>query len=115
MATMRSVMNNILRGLGEPELDDSQTQLTEDYQKQVALYLNFVKEEIEDAHQWMSLITEITATLTAGQTSVVLSNTTERSRVYYEHDEHRSEERPVAFDVTNSTDPTRLRYLDFPT
>lgn len=67
MATFRAVLNQVLRLLSEEEVSPATSELTDDYHKLVAGFVNVIKEEIEDAHQWGALWNSRNFTVLAGE------------------------------------------------
>jgi hypothetical protein len=106
MTTMRTVLNNVLRVLREDEVDSGTTSLTIDYQKLVATFLNHIKEEVEDAHQWRDLQTPHTATVAALSNTGLITGANERSRLVRVNTEEGL--LPVVFDVTDAANPFQL-------
>jgi hypothetical protein len=106
MATLRTVLNRVLRTVSETEVDGATTTISDDYHKLVATFINHIKEEIEDAHNWRDLQQSHTATVTANTQAATIVNATDRSRLAYS----RSEDGPVplVFDVTTASNPLPL-------
>lgn len=102
----RDLLNAVLRGLGEDEVESTATELTDDYHLLIALFVNQIKEEVEAAHNWRDLATEHTATVTAGSTSGVIVDANGRSRLSYMNSEQGSI--PLVFDITDPSNPIPL-------
>lgn len=110
--TFGQLISRVLRKLGENELNGSQTALTEDYEKLVADYINDVKEEVEDAHNWRALRQTVSPVVLAGTQSIAITEANERSRLVRIWQNDAYAEVPLAFDVTDADNPTRLLELD---
>jgi hypothetical protein len=112
--TFRQMLNRVLSNTSEDELDSSAGEITERYHKLVRNFINHIKEEIEDAHNWRALRSTEQVTLTGGTNSVVITNANERSRLVRVQNEHQGRERALVFDVTTSTSPVPLTEMDLP-
>lgn len=125
MATLRTVLNNVLTVLGEDEIGAGVSELTEDYHKLLLVFFNQIKEIVEDAHQWGGNTRYITFTAAASSivASAVETDINGRMRMIYEHDDYRGQARAVIVDDTNATEVflvkeidlaeiTRLQFLD---
>lgn len=112
MATFRTILNNVLIGLGEDEIPTSHGLLDDKYHKLLGLFVNHIKEIVEDEHQWRVLRTTENITIDAGSSSAVVPSANERSRVYRVQDPEYGELRALVFDVTESNNPYRLREMD---
>lgn len=80
--THRQLINRVLRVLGEDEVSSSVSELTSDYHKLVATFVNQIREEVEDSHQWRRLRHTESVTIAASTNSATIPNTNERSRLY---------------------------------
>jgi len=110
--TYRDMINRVLRVLSEDEIAGSTTELTEQYVKLIGTFVNHIKEEVEDATNWRVLRQFVTVTLPAGETSVALTGTNNRSRLYREYDELSGIQRPVIVDTTTEDQELNLREID---
>lgn len=110
--TYKDMLNRVLRTLGEEEVPAVATSLTEDYHKLVGNFLNQIKEEIEDAHNWRSLRQTLTASVAADALSGTITNSNERSRLVRILDAQRGQTIPLVFDTTDADNPTPLHELD---
>lgn len=110
--TFRTILNRVLRPLGEPVVAPGVSELTEDYHLKVADFINLVKEEIEEAHQWRSLMQEIDATVAAAGTSVVLTGTNERTRLMRVQQAENGQLVPLVYDVTDPDNPFPMIEMD---
>lgn len=109
--TYRQVLNRVLRTLGEDEVDAVATELTDDYQKLVGSFVNQIKEEIEDAHNWRSLRTVLPVTVTNAN-SANISNTNERTRLVRVQRSNTGASVALVFDITNADRPALVREED---
>jgi hypothetical protein len=107
---LRTLMDRILRPLGESEVGSSISTLSTTYHKLLLTFINQIKEEVEDAHQWRALRQSHTCTVTAGQYSGVITNANERSRLVRLPTELGLV--PLVFDVTNPVQPYNLPEVD---
>ena len=112
MATYRQVLNRVLTALSEDEIDSGVSELTEKYHKLLGLFLNQVKEIVEDQHNWRALRDTENVTIAASTNSGTFTNANERSRIYRQYDDMGGEERALVFDITDSNNPYRLREID---
>lgn len=112
MATLRTVLNRVLRTVGESEVASSVGTLTDEYHILVAEFVNQFKEEIEDAHQWRSLRQVLNATVLAGTGAGTITGANERSRVVTEQDARFGRVVPLVFDVTDPANPIPLQDMD---
>lgn len=110
--TYRDLLNRVLIGLSEEEIGSSETDLTSKYHKLLGLFVNQMKERVEDAHNWRALRSTEQVTVTSGSTNATISNANERSRVVRVFNEYAGEEQALVFDVTDSNNPKRLREMD---
>jgi hypothetical protein len=93
--------------LSEREVASSATQLTDSYDRLVGRFINQIKEEIEDAHNWRSLRTTLTVSIAAGSNVGTITGANERSRVVRARNQHYGHQ-PLVFDITNPTNPIPL-------
>lgn len=107
MTTFRQALNRVLEVLAEDQISSDSSPLSE-YQTLVANFMNQIKEEIEDAHNWRSLRTSHTATITADTFTGDITNATERSRLVRILQQDRDHIIPLVWDVT---DPTEVDYI----
>lgn len=112
MATYRQVLNRVLTALSEDELASGLTELSEQYHKLLGLFVNQVKEIVEDQHNWRALRDTENVTIAASTNSGTFTNANERSRVYRVFDEMAGEERALVFDITSTNNPYRLKEMD---
>jgi hypothetical protein len=108
--TLRTLMDRILRPLGETEVGSAISSLSSAYHKLLLTFINQIKEEVEDAHQWRALRQLASCTITAGQYSGIITGANDRSRLLYVPSEDGFV--PLIFDVTNSTQPYNLPEQD---
>lgn len=109
--TFRTMMNRVLRAVGEEEVDAIAASLTSDYHKLVASFVNMIKEEIEAAHNWRSLRVTNTVSVTAATSAADIAWGNERSRVYRVQDAESGEFKALAFDTTVASNPIPLQEM----
>ena len=110
-----TMLNRVLRVLGEDEIVTTATELTDDYHKLVSTFANQIKEEIEDAHNWRALRQEYNVTVPINATSTAITSPSapnERSRLIREQNAHHGALLPLVFDQTDSENPYRLTEWD---
>ena len=79
--TLQQVLNRVLQSLRENPIPTGTTALTDPYQLTLLEFFNQVREEVEDACNWRALQQTYTLTIPAGQSSVKITGTNERSRL----------------------------------
>lgn len=92
MATYLDLVNNVLRRLREPTVSSVQDN---SYAQMLGVFVNDAKREIEDAHDWNTLSTTLTAVTTSSVFNYVLTGSGTRFRV---------------IDVLNDTDNFNMSY-----
>lgn len=92
MSTYLDMVNNVLTRLREPTVSSVQDN---SYSKLIGVYVNDAKREVEDAYDWNSLTTTLTANTTDSLFNYVLTGSGTRFRV---------------IDVLNDTSDFQLRY-----
>jgi hypothetical protein len=112
MATLRTVINRVLRTVGEDEVASSVSTLTDTYHILVVEFINQFKEKIEDAHQWRSLRQVLTASVVGPAVSGVIASANERTRLIYELNPENGQAVPVVFDITDTSNPIPLTEMD---
>ena len=111
--TYRQLLNNVLVALGEDEIASATSEITSKYHKLLGLFVNQIKEIVEEEHNWRALRSTLSGiTVSSGTSSAALTNANERSRLLRVYDEMAGEERALVFDVTDSNNPYRLREMD---
>lgn len=121
MATTRSLMNKVLRGLRQFDqiIADDITEITDNYLLMQLQHLNEAKEELEDSGwPWYALRATVTVTLAAGTADYTLTSagdadtdTNDRSRLLYENNV--SHESPTeGFYETNASLPQVFNVTD---
>lgn len=110
--TYRQLLNNVLVALGEDEISSGTSEITSKYHKLLGLFVNQIKEIVEEEHNWRALRSTIVATVAADASSGTLTTANERSRLLRVQDEMRGMEVPLVFDVTDTSSPTRLFEVD---
>jgi hypothetical protein len=110
--TVRQLLNRVLVNLGETKIDDSTPVLSTDYTRLLANFLNTIKEEVEDTHNWRALRVTDTVSVSALATSTAISWANERSRVVRVQNTENCGEVPLVFDITTASNPTPLQEMD---
>lgn len=110
--TFRNVIDRVLRTVSEDEIDPVVEELSDDYQKLVATFVNQIKEEIEDAHNWRALRQTVTVAISADENVATIENANERSRLVRVRNAHYGYEVPLVFDITDTNRPIPLREMD---
>lgn len=85
---------------------------TDTYQLMLLEFLNEFKEEIEEAHQWRTLIQTLPVTISAGTVSQLIAGTNERSRLVRIPDTNSNQFVPLVFDITTANNPIPLIEMD---
>ena len=118
MATsFRTLLNRVLSNVSEEELDSGEMELTDTYHKLIRNFINTIKEEIEDSHNWSCMRRTCVATITGGNSY--------SSNFQYSGTDIGSSSRlarmpiaeagiilPLMFDVTDSGDEYRMIETD---
>lgn len=114
MATFRTLLNRTLVALGhaDDQVDSGASSLTDNYHIKVALFLNDILEQVEDAAQWRVLRTRDTATINASALSATFASANERSRVFEVAEAAHGRLVPLVFDVTDTSQQKRLWPMD---
>jgi hypothetical protein len=92
MSTYLDMVNNVLTRLREPTVSSVQDN---SYSKLIGIYVNDAKREVEDAYDWNSLTTTLTANTTDSLFNYILTGSGTRFRV---------------IDVLNDTNDTQMNY-----
>lgn len=109
--TYRNLLNNVLIALREDQIPGTTAEITDEYHLLLGLFINQIKEIIEDQHNWRALRTSEDLTF-ASVSSAAFTTANERSRVLRVQDEMAGEERALVFDITDTSNPYRLREID---
>jgi len=115
--TFKQLLNRALRITGEAEIAATTTVISDVNHLLIAEMANQIKEEVEAAHNWRALRHAVTSSITipepggANGTATVTGGK-ETSRVVRIQDPLRGQEVALAFDVTDSSNPSRLQELD---
>jgi hypothetical protein len=114
MATVRTVLNRVLSATGGAAIAvGTGSPLTDSYQLMLLEFLNEFKEEIEEAHQWRSLVQDnLPVTINANSNYALIANTNERSRLVRVPDTDSGEFVALVFDVTVPAYPIPLIEMD---
>lgn len=110
--TYLQALNRVLEIIGEDQVSEAATSITDDYHKLVGAFLNDIKEQVEDAHNWRALRQTLTASITAGNQSGTITGANERSRLVRIYQSDSYGEVPLVFDITDSSNPDRLIEID---
>ena len=110
--TYLQAINQVLEKIGEDQIPSGTTQLTETYHLLVGSFVQDIKEQIEDAHNWRSLRSTLSVTIAANAQSGPITGTNERSRLLRLYQQNQPSQVPLVFDVTTSSDPTPLMEID---
>lgn len=113
MATFRSVINEVLGVLSEDEIDPSATELTSDYHKLVAHFVNQIKEEIEDAHNWSVLWTDIQVSVLGETDTADITGANQRSRLVRVQQSNAFTDAALVFDITVPANTRQLIEIDY--
>ena len=110
--TTKQLLNNALTVLGEDVIAAGDSSLTEAYHLLLLEFANFIKEEVEEAHNWRALRSVESVTVVANTTNIAITNANERSRLVRVLDDIKGREVPLIFDVTDTANPIPLREMD---
>jgi hypothetical protein len=111
--TFRQLLNRALRLTGEPLISDAVAQASDENHLIIAEMANQIKEEVEAAHNWRALRQTVTVSL-AAVNSGIITEANENSRVVRVQEPLHGQEVPLAWDITDSSNPTPLWELDLP-
>lgn len=106
--TVLQAVNRVLRLIGEDEVSNAATDITQDYPLLVLSYMNEIKDQIEEAHNWRALRTTTTTTVAAQALSATITGAKETSRLVRIYQGDRQSVIPLVFDVTDSSNPDPL-------
>jgi hypothetical protein len=110
--TYLQAINRVLEKIGEEQVSAAATSITETYELLVGSFIQDIKEQIEEAHDWRALRQTNTSTIAAQGQSVVVTEADERSRVVRIAQQNRSEFIPLVFDITDANAPMPLMEMD---
>lgn len=113
MATFRSVLNEVLRVLSEDEIVPSATELDSTYHKLVASFVNQIKREIEDAHNWSVLWTDLQVSIFGETDTSELTGANDRSRLIRIQQSDSFDLVPLVFDITSPSETRQLIEIDY--
>lgn len=113
MATFRSVINEVLGVLSEDEIDSSATELTSDYHLLVSHFVNQIKEEIEDAHNWSVLWTDIQVSVLGETDTADITGANQRSRLVRVQQSNAFTDAALVFDITVPANTRQLIEIDY--
>lgn len=106
--TTLQALNRVLRLIGEDEVPQASTSITDSYHLLVLAYLNEIKDQIEEAHNWRALRSTETVTVLANAISANIANASESSRLVRLFQQNRGYAVPLVFDTTDSGNPDPL-------
>lgn len=115
--TFRQCLNSVLQTIGSPQVPATQTTVTDTYQLQVAMFLNQIREEVEDAWNWRALwVTYNIDYLANNSTQAIVDTVTgavpnTRSRTVRMQDKRVGKEVALCFDVTTFGIPFPLEEM----
>lgn len=110
--TYLEVINRVLEKIGEDTISGAATSLTETYEILVGSFVNDIKEEVEDSHNWRALRQTVSATVLAGTNTITITEANERSRLVRLFQSNRGCVVPLVFDITEANNPDPLREID---
>jgi hypothetical protein len=110
--TFLEAINRVLEKIGEDTIPAAATSLTETYEILVGSFVNDIKEEIEDAHNWRALRQTVSTVIAGDAQSATITEANERSRVVRIYQQNRGGVVPLVFDVTDSNNPDPLVEMD---
>ena len=113
MATFKAIMNEVLGTLSEDEVAASITELDSEYHKLIAHFVNQIKEEIEDAHNWSQLWTDLSVTIPGEAHSAPVAGANQRSRLVRVQQSNAFDTAALVFDVTIPSNTRQLLELDY--
>lgn len=111
--TYLEAINRVLEKVGEETISNAATSLTETYEILIGSFINDIKEQIEDAHNWRALRQTVNVSVAAEAQSAVITEANERSRLIRIYQSDNYQVVPLCFDVTDASEPTPLKELDF--
>jgi len=110
--TFLQTINRVLEKIGEETVSAAATSLTETYEILVGSFVNDIKEQIEDAHNWRSLRQTVSVTIAADAQSGTITEANERSRLVRIYQQNQPGPVPLVFDITDATNPDPLMEMD---
>ena len=115
MANTRDLINKVLVGLRQTQIDSGTTSTTDAYELLVLQFVNEAKEEVEESWDWQALRDAVTITLSQGTATYTLTtsgaasvDTNDRTRLMY--DDTPVGRLPQVF-VTSETSEYRLKEI----
>lgn len=110
--TILQAVNRVLRLIGEDEVTNAATSLTQEYPLLVLAYMNEIKDQIEEAHNWRALRSTQTTTILAQAQSATITGATESSRLVRIYQGNRAGQIPLVFDMSDTSNPDPLIEMD---
>lgn len=107
----RTALNEVLRTLGEKEIPPSATSLTDTYHKMVATFMNQIKYDIEELHDWRAQVTSVQVIGTPDSQGFIDASGVlgPRDRVATLAQPGAWEMMALVYDQTEGSNPVRLR------
>lgn len=109
--TYRQLLNRVLLRLGNDEVPDLTTSLTDTHHRLIGNFLNDVKEEAE-ALNWRALRQTLPVTVLASTNVATVIGANERSRMLRIQDADTATVAALAYDVTTASAPYALMEMD---
>jgi hypothetical protein len=113
MATFKAVMNEVLGTLSEDEVAASITELDSEYHKLIAHFVNQIKEEIEDAHNWSQLWQDLTVSVPGETHTAPIAGANQRSRLVRVQQSNAFDVAALVFDITVPQNSRQLLEIDY--
>ena len=110
--TYLQAINQVLVKIGEEQVGAAATSITEVYELLVGSFVNDIKEQIEDAHNWRALRQTVNVTIPANSQSATITEADERSRLVRIYQQNQPGPIPLVFDITDPVDPDPLQEMD---
>lgn len=110
--TVLQAVNRVLRLIGEDEVSNAATSITQEYPLLVLSYMNEIKDQIEEAHNWRALRFTSTTVISAQAISNTITGANESSRLVRIYQSDRRGAIPLVFDITDSSNPDPLIEMD---
>jgi hypothetical protein len=108
--TYLEALNRVLQLIGEEQVDEILE--TDSYTNLLSAFLNDIKEQIEDSHNWRALKKTYNVTVLPNSQTATITGANERSRLVRIYQSNRYSEIPLVFDVTDSVNPDPLIEID---
>lgn len=106
-------MNEVLGVLSEDLVEDATTVLDSDYHKLIAHFVNQIKEEIEDAHNWSVLWQDLTVSVLGETHTADITGANQRSRLVRIQQSNSFDSAALVFDITIPSNTRQLVEIDY--